>query len=140
MSNDARIREYRDAVEIKREKLGCKPTLGYVTNALLEINGDRVNLNTLYNETKCVELVGILLASDSFTKQANKALGTNIERKFGDYSVAQWIKDIKSRLKLLAWEQDKKKLNAMNKKLEALMSDDAKTADAIASIAAQLEE
>jgi len=140
MSNDTRISQYRDAVENKRKELGKKPKLAYTTNALLDMGGARINLNTLASEEQCVDVVRQLLAVEHLTVQANAKLDTNVKANFGDYSTAQWIEDIKLRVQLLVWERNKKKLAAMDKQLEALMSDDAKTADAIASIAAQLED
>lgn len=140
MSNDARINQYRDAVDAKRQELGEKPKLAYVTNALLDLDGARINLNTLGSEEDCVKIVSQLLLTEQLTTRANELLGTKIDVKFGDYTIAQWIGDIKLRVDLLAWERKKKKLTAMDAQLKSLMSDDAKTADAIASIAAQLED
>lgn len=140
MSNDKSIKQYRDAVTAKRKALGDKPKLAYITNALLDLNGERVNLNTLTTEEKCVELVTILVARSSFMTEANELLGTNVNVSVGDYTIDQWIADIKLRVSLLAWERNKKKLTAMDKKLAGLRSEDAKTSDAIASIAAELAE
>lgn len=140
MSNDNKIQQFRSAVETKRAELGTKPKLAYVTNALLDVDGGRVNLNTLNSEEECVKIACTLLSAEHLTKQANKVLGTKVQAKFGDSAVSRWIADIKLRVSLLVWERKKKKLTAMDKQLQSLMSDDAKTADAIASIAAQLEE
>lgn len=139
MSNDARISQYREAIEIKRSQLGEKPKLAYTTNALLELDGTKINLNTLNSEEQCVGIVARLLALDDQMVNANKLLGTSVTLKFGDYRVGQWVGDIKLRVQLLKWEQQKKKLTEMDNQLKTLLSDDAKTADAIASIAAQLE-
>jgi hypothetical protein len=87
-----------------------------------------------------MEIVRYLLTAQHFTALANEILQTNIKPKFGDFTVEQWIEDIKQRVKLIVWERNKKKLVAMDKQLAALMSDDARTADAIANIGAQLEE
>jgi len=140
MSNDAQIKKFRKAVETKRAALGNKPKVAYTTNALLEINGDRVNLNTLSTEARCVEVARDLLMVESFTVEANEALDTNVSATIGGFTITQWVEDIKLRVRLIAWERDKKKLNAMDKQLQELMSEGARTADAIANIAAQLED
>lgn len=139
MSNDAQIKKFRKTVETKRAALGTKPKLGYATNASIMMDGSRINLNTL-DEDQCVDLVTRLLAQSHFNSEANKALGTNVKPRVGDFTVTEWIADIKLRVQLLAWESDKKKLNAMDAKLQELMSEGARTADAIADIAAQLED
>jgi hypothetical protein len=140
MSNDSKIKEFRTKVEAKRAALGDKPRLAYVTNGQLDLNGNRINFNTVNTEEKCMEIVRYLLTAQHFTALANEILQTNIKPKFGDFTVEQWIEDIKQRVKLIVWERNKKKLVAMDKQLAALMSDDARTADAIANIGAQLEE
>lgn len=139
MSNDAQIKKFRKTVESKRKALGSKPKLGYTTNASIMMDGARFNLNTL-DENQCVDLVTRLLAQSHFNSMANEALGTDVKPKVGDFTVAEWIADIKLRVELLAWESNKKKLTAMDAKLAELMSEGARTADAIADIAAQLED
>lgn len=139
MSNDVKIKEFRATVEAKREALGSKPKVAYTTNALLELDGAKVNLNTL-SDMQCVDLTSRLLAMTHFNDEANARLGTNLKIKLGDFTVDQWIADIRLRVTLLAWEAGKKKLTAMDQQLAKLRSEDAKTADAIANIAAQLEE
>lgn len=140
MSNDAEIKKYRQAVDVKRKELGIKPKLAYTTNALLDLDGERVNLNTLMNDEQCVFVTGKILGAVDIIKRANDTLGTDVTLRFGDFTAEQWIGDIKLRVQLLTWEAKKKKLTAMDKKLSLLMSDDAKTADAIADIAAALED
>jgi len=139
MSNDAQIKKFRKTIETKRAALGTKPKLGYVTNASIVIDTVRINLNTL-NEDQCVDLVIRLLAQSDYNSKANELLGTNIKPKVGDFTTTEWIADIKLRVQLLSWESDKKKLTAMDAKLTDLMSEGARTADAIADIAAQLED
>ena len=140
MSNDAQIKKFRVAVEAKRKALGTKPKTTYITNALLDLNGDKVNLNTLTTIDKCVELVTILVARQNFMTRANELLGTDVNPSVGDYTIDQWIADIKLRVSVLLWEAEKKSLTAMDKKLAALRSEDARTSDAIADIATQLGE
>jgi len=140
MSNDAKIKKFRKAVETKREALGSKPKVAYATNASLEINGERINLNTLSTKERCVEVARGLLVIKQFTAEANKALGTYVSATIGGFAIDQWIDDVRLRVTLLTWESEKKKLNAMDKQLQELMSEGARTADAIADIAAQLED
>lgn len=139
MSNDARISQYRDAIEAKRKTLGLKPQVSYVTNALLPLDGNKINLNTLQTQDECVQVAGRLILLEDCIERANKVLKTKVEAKVGDFTVDQWLGDIQQRSRLIAWEGQRKKLGQMDDQLKTLMSDDAKTADAIASIAAQLE-
>ena len=140
MSNDAAIKKFRATVESKRTALGTKPKAAYTTNALLDTGDGKVNLNTLTTVDQCVAIVGTILTAVDLAKRANEVLGTDVQPKFGDFTADQWVGDVKLRVSIIQWEAEKKKLNAMDKKLEALRSEDAKTADAIEDIAAQLAE
>lgn len=139
MSNDAQIKQYREAIEAKRKSLGDKPKLAYSTNASLDLDGARINLNTLGSAAQCVEVVARLLTLNGSNAEANEILGTDVRLKFGGFTASEWISDIKLRLSLVTWEAGKKKLAAMDTRLRDLMSDDAQTADAIADIASQLD-
>lgn len=137
MSNDAQIKQLRATIDSKRGELGDKPKVAYTTNALLTIDGTKVNLNTLSLD-QCVDVASRLLAMTHFNDEANKRLGTDIKIKLGDFTVDQWISDLKLRVELLTWEDEKKKLATLDKQLASLLSEDARTADALADIAAQL--
>lgn len=137
MSNDATIKQFRAKVEAKRTALGDKPKVAYTTNALLNMDGAKINLNTLTLD-QCVDMTSRLLAMTHFNSEANERLGTDIKIKLGDFTADQWISDIKQRVTLLMWEAEKKRLGTLEGQLKSLMSEDAKTADALAAIAEQL--
>ena len=94
MSNDVQIKKFRAKVDTQRKELGTKPKVSYDTNGLLELDGGKVNLNVLAL-SQCVDMTSRLLAMTYFNDEANKRLGTDITIKFGDFTVDQWIADIK---------------------------------------------
>lgn len=140
-SNDKQIEEYRVAVEKKRTELGEQPRPSYLTNQLLQLDPNdnkKLNLNLVNNETHCVEVVRQITIQSMAHDKANELLGTSIPFVIGGYTVEQWVGDVKARLELINWKAEKVKLDAMDKKLAALLSDDAKTANAIADIVGEL--
>lgn len=137
-TNDKQIKEYRQKVEAKRAQLGEKPRLAYETNGMLPLDGNKYNLNTLRNIEGCVDLASQLISRRDAQDVANKHLGTDVQITFGGFTINQWLDDIKIRVNLMKWEVENKKLQAMDAKLAELLSDDAKTADAIAEIAGEL--
>jgi len=141
MSNDKNIEKYCKSIETKRKQLGSRPKVNYATNALLTVDstGEKINLNTLGTIEQCVATAGMILSAVDLAERANEALGTNVVPTFGDHTADEWISDIEQRVRLLEWCETDKQLARMEAKLKALKSEDAKTADAIADIAGELD-
>lgn len=137
-NNDQQIKQYREKVEAKRKELGEKPKIAYDTNGVLPLDGNKFNLNILRNLEACVDLASQLIARRDAQDTANEILGTDIQIKLGGFTIDQWLGDIKLRVQTMKWDVENKKLQAMDAKLAELLSDDAKTADAIADIAGEL--
>lgn len=139
MSNDQKIKDYRSKIEQKRQSLGERPKAHYETNGMFILPDNlKLNINVLSTVEACVDVVQQLLLKASTHKQANELLGTNVPCMFGVYTLEQCITDLKIRVSTIEWEAGKRKLDAMDKQLAELMSNDAKTADAIANIADEL--
>lgn len=68
-----------------------------------------------------------------------KDLGLDISKVIiAGYSLADWLDDIKNHLKVQSYKDEKRKLNQLEKQLDALLSDDKRTELEIDSIAALL--
>lgn len=140
MSNDAKIKEYREKIKAKRAELGEKPRPHYETNGLIVLpDNHKVNINLLSTVEACVDVVQQLLTKANAFNKANELLSTNIECTFGKYTLYQCVGDIKTRVHMIEWEAGKKTLDAMDRKLAELLSNDAKTEDTINNIAKELD-
>lgn len=137
-NNDAQIKELRTKIDAKRAELGEKPRLSYETNGVLPLDGNKFNLNTLRDLAACVDLASQLIVRKEAQDKANEVLGTNVQIDFGSYTIDQWLRDIKLRVSQMNWEHENKKLQAMDAKLADLLSEDAKTAEALSNIAGEL--
>jgi len=133
--NDDQISSLLKSVETKRAALGTKPRAAWKTNGLLKFeDGSHVNINTVNTIEKCVEAIAFLLKEQSFVKQASELLGVAYSNPtFDDY-----IADFKLRAQMIQWDGEKRKLEVLEGKLKDLRSEDAKTADALSSLAAEL--
>lgn len=137
-TNDQVIEAYREKVEAKRAALGNRPSVQYTTNALFPMDGRKLNLNTVGSIDHCIEVARDIAMQTNAQKQANEWLGTDKVLEIGGYSVEDWISDLKARMAALEWAQGKKELDAADKKLAELLSNEAKTANAISDIVGNL--
>lgn len=140
-ANDKKIEQYRQTVEAKRADLGERPRPAYATNQLLKLDPNdskKVNLNLINTPAHCVEVTRQLMVQNMAHDEANAALGTDEPFNIDGYAVTQWIDDIKLRLSVIRWNAEKVKLDAMDKKLAGLLSEDAKKSKAIDDIASEL--
>lgn len=138
--NDQRIKDYRKTIEKRRSALGERPSVKYVTNGVLPLNGMNVNLNVLNTVDKCVDVLSQLIVVDESMDKASKLLGVkDHKRLIGNYTLADWTSDLKSRVKVLQWSDSEKSLKTAERKLSELLSEDAKTTEAIDDIVEGLE-
>jgi hypothetical protein len=139
-SNDDKIRVLQTTIEKKRKALGDKPKINYVTNGLLNVGDKRLNLNLINTTGQCVSVVTDLLVIKHHTEEANEILGTTEPAAVGDYSVDQWIGDVKQRADVILWSQEDRKLKQLDEQLDSWLSEEAQAADALADIAALLKD
>jgi hypothetical protein len=86
-----------------------------------------------------VESSELLLIKVNMMAMSAKDLGLDISNVIiSGYSLADWIDDIKNYMKVQSYKDEKKKLNQLEKQLDALLSDDKRTELEIDSIAALL--
>ena len=133
--NDEQISGLLKSVEQKRASLGTKPRASWRTNGILKLeDGKHVNINTVTTLDGCVEAVAYLLKEQSFVKQASELLGV----AYTNTALDEYVADFKLRAQMIQWDGEKRKLEALEGKLKDLRSEDAKTADALTALAAEL--
>ena len=131
--NDERVLQLKKQVENKKKELADKKCKFVPeTNLILEINGDRVNLNVL-NEN---QLKNILV-------QLNMYRLSVADLKMDDfvvsgYTVDQWMNDVRDKLGEKELKREENELKSLEAKLDKLLSEDKKTELELDSIAALL--
>lgn len=133
--NDQRILLLKQQIETKKEKLSKSSRFTPVTNCSLELNGERINIQTLGKERALYVLVQLNIYRLSLVD-----LGLLDEYKMSGYLVSEWIEDIKSRVDILSRKQEEQQLKAMEAKLTKLLSEEKKVELEIDEIESLLKE
>ena len=134
-AHDDNVKKLLTLVETKRNKLGDKPVGKWVTNGLWKYQGTSTNINTLVNVADCVDIVAQIIKEKGSREEAAKLLEVNLaEFTIGGFNLNSWVQDFKVKARMIQWDNEKKKLVALEKKLKALRSEDAVTTDALADI------
>lgn len=134
--NDDKVKELLSVIEKKKNEIGAKPKAAWKSNGIFKQgDGSHVNINTVNDIAKCVDVLAHLLKEQTFRKQASEMLGM----EYSDPSVEDYIHDYKLRASMVKWDNEKKKLDILEGKLKDLRSEDAKTEDAISAILQALQ-
>ena len=131
--NDEKILTLRHAIAEKRTTLGKAPRFAPVTHCALELYGTPHNLHALKRED--LERLAIQLQA---YEQAALALGLD-DTRFSGYTLREWLSDVAAKIAIFQYNAEKAKLDALEKQLSTLLSDDKRTELAIADIAAALK-
>ena len=132
--NDDRILELKSQIESKKKELTEKKVrFSPETNCILELDGEKYNLNVCADEV----LINLLIKLNMYLMSANN-LGIT-PPNFSGYSVDLWMIDIKSKLAVSELRKEEVALRAMESKLDKLLSDDKKTELEIDEIASLLK-
>jgi hypothetical protein len=139
-THDKTVQTLLKKIEAKRQSLGKKPSMIWKTNAVLQIHGIcEWNLNTVNNLPTLVECAAAVLRETNQFKEAAKVLGVETPERFiGVYPTKDWISDLKKKAKIIQWNEQKKELDSLERKLKQLLSTDGKTAAALEEISTLL--
>ena len=136
MKYDDKIKKLMAVVEDKRKALGKKPRASWNTNAVFRYNdSEYFNLNTVQDPMVLVKALAFLLNASSFLKDAGMRLGVEDSVfEWNGYSLEDWEHDLLLRTNIMFWAGRKKELDQTEKKLKALISDEAKTGMELAEL------
>lgn len=133
-NNDSRVLELKKQIEEKRKKVNRSEKFNPVTNCSIDINGTRVNIQTLGKE----QIVSLLVQLNSYALAA-KDLELLSEYSISGYNVQDWIVDLKAKLEHLSRKEEIQKLKAMEAKLDQLLSNEKKVELELNEIASLLK-
>jgi hypothetical protein len=128
--NDEKIKQLMGLVDEKKAKLGKKPATTLKTNGVFKMFGDgrHTNINTINDMSLAVGIVKHLIMERKYIEEAEKLLGVDSgETTWDGYDVDEWIFDIKTRVSIIQYNEEKRKLAKLEKSLQNLISEDAKT-------------
>lgn len=138
--HDDKIKTLLLKVEDQKNGLGTKPRASWNTNGIFKYrDGTFFNLNTVRDFQPLVEALASLLEKEIVHQEAATRLGVNVKPFVWDgFSILDWEADFKKRLEIINWEDKKTKLDETKKKLNSLVSDEAKTEMELENIEALL--
>ncbi len=109
-------------------------TIGYNP----EIVSDRINIQTVTDINKLVDLVAFLRIKRDYWKEACDSLGVKVPFKWMGYEPVLWEKDIKARIDQLNLSVKQKELKALEARLDALITVDQRRVMELEAITKEL--
>ncbi len=131
--NDDRVLQLKKIIEEKKENLkSCKKVFSPTTNCILDLDGQKYNINVLQFD----ELQLLLVKLNMYLMSASCL---NIFLMISGYSINDWIEDINNKLDVLEFRKKETELKALENKLNKMLSDEKKTELELDEIAALLK-
>ena len=132
--NDERIMQLKQQIEKKRNELTeHNSRFVPITNCLLVLDKVTYNLHVESSEMMLIKLNMIAMSAKDLGIDTSKLI-------ISGYSLDNWIEDVKSNLEVQRYKKEKSNLNALEKKLDALLSEDKQTELEIDRLATFLEQ
>lgn len=132
--NDDNIMKLKEQIQKKKEELSLLSNrVCPKTNCMLVLDRTTFNLHVDSSEWLLVRLNAYAMSA--------KDLGLDLDSvQISGFTLNQWIQDVRSFLQVQKYKEEKRKLNNLEKKLDALLSDDKRTELEIDKIAAMLND
>lgn len=130
--NDERVLQLKEIIDKKKMELKGAKRFEPMTNCVLDLEGQKYNLNVL----RFHDLQLLLVRLNMYLMSA-KDLGISLE--ISGYNIAEWIMDIKCKIEIFEYKRKEAELKALETKLDKMLSDEKKTELELDEIAALLK-
>lgn len=139
--NDNLVTKLKEKVAIQEAALGKPPRRNWVTTCSFVFpNKDRVNIQTCTDMAAFISVAGLLKAKEAQWAAGINALSLDyIPFKYDEFTVDEWLQDIKQRVALIEFKAKEAKLKKLKSQLHQLTSEEARRAEELEAIAAELE-
>ena len=132
--NDERIMQLKKKIEDKRNELAERNSRFVpITNCLLVLDKVTYNLHVDASEMLLIKLNMIAMSAKDLDIDTSNLI-------ISGYSLNDWITDVENNLEVQRYKKEKIDLNALEKKLTALLSEDKQTELEIDRLATLLEQ
>jgi hypothetical protein len=127
-------------VKDRREKVGALKKPQWTTPCSLVLPGyERLNIQVCNDLGLLAVACGTLMRMRVDIEAASKELDVEIEPKWQNYPIDDWITDIKLRVRVTNLKKEQERLANLESKLNKLMSPEQRRRMELASIEAELE-
>ena len=130
--NDERVLQLKKIIDDKKAELKAVKRFTPLTNCVLDLDGQKYNLNVL----QMADLQLLLVKQNMYLMSAN-SLAINLE--IAGYNIAEWIADIKSKIEIFEYKKKESELKALETKVDKMLSNEKKTELELDEIAALLK-
>jgi len=138
---DAKVMQLMDEVKKRREKVGYLKKPQWSTSCSLQLPGqERLSIQVCNDLSLLVFVCGTLRRMAEDVKAAAKELEVEIEPKWQNYPIEDWIADIKLRIKVTQIRAEQEKLEKLEAKLKPLISEDQRRKMALAEIEEDMKD
>ena len=128
---DERVLQLKEIIDKKKLELKGAKKFTPLTNCILDLEGQKYNLNVL----RLNDLQLLLVRLNMYLMSA-KDLKINLE--ISGYNIAEWITDIKCKIEIFEYKKKEAELKTLEVKLDKMLSDEKKTELELDEIAALL--
>lgn len=137
---DKKVLDMIQTVKDRRAKIGSLKKPQWKTSCSLVLPGyERLNIQILVDLRLLATACGTLLRMKQDIEAASKELEVEIDPQWQGYSIADWIDDIKLRVRVTQLKQEQEKLSRLEAKLKELTSEDQRREMALADIEEELK-
>jgi hypothetical protein len=138
---DAKVLQLMDEVKKRREKVGSLKKPQWSTSCSLQLPGqERLNLQVVTDLGLLAYACGTLKRMEQDINLAAKELEVDIEPKWQNYPIEDWIADIKLRVRVTQIRAEQEKLAKLEAKLKPLVSEDQRRKMALAEIEEDMKD
>lgn len=141
---DAKVQKLIEEVKKRRASISKTEKAVWITNGSFRYFENSTegsfNLQTVTDEVVLAKALAFLIDREGAFKEACQRLDAECDFIWLGYSVVDWESDFKTRLAKVRLTSEKKKLGALEKQLESLMSDDLKRDIKLAEIEEMLKD
>lgn len=136
-AKDKQVQELFKIVQAKKVEIAKAEKPNWITNGSFGYNKDtssRTNIHVVSEVDELVSILGFLLEKKKSFAEANAILGTNETFKWLNFELEDWQSDIQTRINKIQITKKKKELDAIESKLNSLVSKEMREALELAEI------
>jgi hypothetical protein len=126
---DEQVQKLFQVVQTKKAEIAKAEKPNWETNCSFGYNKDsssRTNIQVVADIEELVHILGFLIEKQKAFESAQSVLDTNLTFKWMGYTIDQWQSDIKTRIDKIQITKKKKDLEALEGRLDKLISPELK--------------
>ena len=139
---DQKVLRLMGLVKEQRADIGALQRPRWNTTCSLDLpqlRPERINLQVEKDLFVLSSAIGILERMAADAKRVGKELETEIEPRWKNFTIEEWVEDLKLRIKITQMEARRRKLKKMESTLDTLMSPEQRREMELAKIEEELD-